>query len=284
MSNLTSKIAQVYPSLTRAQRIIASYLTEHPDVLAFTTLEDLARVTGVSTPTVIRFARAMGYGGYSDLQKSAQDHLLDKESLPSRLADAASRLKSSELLKDSFHSNIEAINQTLDSLSESDLQAAVDAICAAKSVYLLGMRSSFAVAYYMTARLAQVKPHVHLIQSPGMLFPEQISGCGPGDLCIAFIFPHALRYSKLVKNLMGWMKQHGARILLITNHSDMMVHEDGDIVLPCFTDSISFKNSLAVPICLTDYLTTAVALADEETTQRTLEKTEDILNHYSDFG
>jgi len=45
---------------------------EHSDIFAFCTLEDVAMKIGVSTTTIIRFARTLGYNGYSDMQKDIQ--------------------------------------------------------------------------------------------------------------------------------------------------------------------------------------------------------------------
>lgn len=284
MSLLTSKISEVYHSLTRTQRVVASYLMENPGSAAFATLEDLAQEIGVSTTSVIRFAQAMGYSGYSELQKCERNLLHDNASLPNRLENAAEHVRPEALLTDSFRSNLDNIRQTLDTLSSRDLELAVEAIRTARNVYLLGMRSSFSVAYYMASRLAQIKPNTHLIQSPGLLFPEQISSAGSGDLCIAFVFPHSLRHSKVAENLIRSMKRQGAEILLITNPSDNPIRDYGTIVLTCRTEGVSFKNSLAAPMCLVDYLTAAVAFADEKSAKETLERTESILKENLDLG
>ena len=61
MSNFLNKISQAFSELTPSHRAVASYISENIDSVAFKTLEELAEDIGVSTTTVIRFAKTMGY-------------------------------------------------------------------------------------------------------------------------------------------------------------------------------------------------------------------------------
>lgn len=66
----TSKVSSVYDELTHSQRVVANYVEENYEEIAFSTLEELASRIGVSTTTVIRFARALDYSGFSEMQDS----------------------------------------------------------------------------------------------------------------------------------------------------------------------------------------------------------------------
>lgn len=72
MPDFASKINECFDNLTRSQKTVAVYFMEHSDTFAFCTLEDVAMKIGVSTTTIIRFARMLGYNGYSDMQKDIQ--------------------------------------------------------------------------------------------------------------------------------------------------------------------------------------------------------------------
>lgn len=69
MSDILYRITDRFDSLTNSQRVVANYVSENISNVAFNTLDELALKIGVSTTTVIRFARALGYSGYSDMQQ-----------------------------------------------------------------------------------------------------------------------------------------------------------------------------------------------------------------------
>lgn len=263
-----------FDQFTRSQKKLAQYFSEHLQQIAFSTLEELAKQVGVSTTTIIRFTRALGYQGYSEMQKDIQNSIQTKVSLPERLSSqetAAANI----LLSDSFLKDIQNIQNTMEIQNNEDLQNAIDSIHSASSVYVLGMRSSFATSYYMASRLAEIRPNVHLVQSVGMLYPEEIVNAKKGDVCIAFLFP---RYSKLSTTILSWLKNEGVRIILITSQNYSPVKGYGDIILPCFISSLSYKNSSAAPLCLANYLIAALAQKDYSSAQKILQKTESILN------
>ena len=70
---LRAKIQEMYSTFTPSQRNVADYFLKNYDSCAFLTLDDIALRIGVSTTTVIRFARTMGYRGYSELQRDIQE-------------------------------------------------------------------------------------------------------------------------------------------------------------------------------------------------------------------
>lgn len=263
-----------FDKFTRSQKKISQYFSEHLHQIAFSTLDELAKQIGVSTTTVIRFARALGYQGYSEMQKDIQNSLQTKVSLPERLPSQQSEANNI-LLADSFQNDIQNIQNTMEIQKNEDLQAAIESIYSAGNVYVLGMRSSFATSYYMASRLGEIRSNVHLVQSVGMLYPEEIVSAKPGDVCIAYLFP---RYSKLSTTILSWMKNEGVKIILITSQNYSPVKGYGDIILPCFISSLSYKNSSAAPLCLSNYLIAALAQKDYSGAQKILQKTETILS------
>ena len=86
------------------------------------------------------------------------------------------------------------------------------------------------------------------------------------------------RYSKLSTTILSWLKNEGVKVILITSQNYSAVQGYGDIVLPCSITSISYKNSYAAPLCLSNYLIAAIAQENYSESQKNLAKTESILN------
>lgn len=273
MSDFLTNLNQHFDSFTHSQKLTANYLTDHMTEFAFSTLENLAEKIDVSTTTVIRFSRALGYKGFSEMQRDIQAELKQKESLPGRLADMPP-ISDNHLLRESFENDMKNIRKTLEVQRDEDLKKAVEIISGAKNIYVLGMRSSFAVAHYMASQLGEIKKHVNLIQSIGMIYPEEIVGAGEGDVCIAYLFP---RYSKVAATMITWLREHGAKVVLITSMNYGAVSGYGDVILPCAISSVTYKNSFAAPLCLTNYMIAALAKQNYEEAKEVLSRTESIL-------
>lgn len=274
MSSFLQDLNDKYDTFTKSHRAIADYLNNNLNEVAFCTLEEIAEHIGVSTTTIIRFSRVLGYQGYSEMQKSIQSRLQTKASLPERLVKIE-QYPDNTLLSESFHNDILNIQHTMESQNEQDLQKVIESISNAPDIYILGMRSSFSLAHYMTSRLSEIRQNIHLIQSVGMLYPEEIISAKKGDVCIAYMFP---RYSKISTTILSWLRNEGVKIILFTGQNCSAVQGYGDIILPCAISSISYKNSYAAPMSLSNYLIAAVAKANYAESQKTLEKTESILN------
>lgn len=275
MSDILYEISQKFDTLTQSQKTVANYVMENINNIAFNTLDDLAMKIGVSTTTIIRFARMLGYNGYSDMQQDIQNNIKGNVSLPERLSESASNLKRDQLLLDSFQNDVDNINLTLAGLSEDTLKTATRTIIEGKTVYVLGLRSSFSLAHYMALRLSQIRENVHLIQAIGMTYPEETVGAKVGDVCIVYMFP---RYSKMVANIVMWLKKRGVKIILITSPNYSAVKSYGDIILPCSVKSISFKNSFVAPMCLSNYLVAAIAIENYSGAMDVLAQTEEVLS------
>lgn len=274
MSIFLQKLNNNYNQFTNCQKVISDYLTDNLNDIAFYTLEELSSKIGVSTTTVIRFSRALGYNGYSEMQKDIQSNIQTKASLPQRLLEHID-LPSNTLLSDSFANDILNIQSTLEAQNDTDLNTAIELISSAPTLYILGLRSSFTISYYIASRLGEIRQNVHLIQSAGMGYPEEIVSAKKGDVCIACLFP---RYSKLAATILSWLKNQGVTIILITSQNYSAVQGYGDIILPCSISSLSYKNSFTAPLCLANYLVAAIAKRNSEEAQEILEKTESILN------
>ncbi|MFQ8689031.1 MAG: MurR/RpiR family transcriptional regulator [Blautia sp.] len=275
MEDFFNKLTIDYDSFTHSQKAIANYLIENQDNVAFDTLEDLSEKIGVSTTTVIRFSRVLGYHGYSDMQKDIQNNVRTKAALPDRFDKTNLQIPKNQLLQHSFSNDMNNIQKTLSLQKDQDLEQCIQLISQAENLFVLGMRASFSIAHYFASRVGEIKSNVHLISSTGMIYPEEINSAQEGDVCVAYIFP---RYSKTATTILSWFRNCGVKIILITSQNVTSVMGYGDIILPCTISSVYYKNSYAAPLCLTNFLIAALAQAAPEEARRMLERTENILS------
>jgi len=73
MQDIIRRLNQSGKRLSKGHRRIAEYIVAHYDKAVFMTASRLGENVGVSESTVVRFAAALGYEGYPQLQRSLQE-------------------------------------------------------------------------------------------------------------------------------------------------------------------------------------------------------------------
>ncbi len=148
-------------------------------------------------------------------------------------------------------------------------------ISGANNIYVLGMRSSFSLAHYMVSRLGEIKRNVHFIPDHRPHLPRRDSQRRGRRRALPYIFP---RYSRIGINILAWMRSRGIKVVLFTSNNDLPVKAYGDVCFNCSIKSVSCKNSLTAPMCLTNYLVAELALRNYEEAHDVLSRTEEILS------
>ena len=70
---LSDEIRQRFDEFSRSQKDVGQYIVDHLDEAAFHTAEELARRANTSSSTVVRFAQALGFEGFPELQAAARE-------------------------------------------------------------------------------------------------------------------------------------------------------------------------------------------------------------------
>lgn len=274
MDKIIDIITGNFDTYTKSLQSVAGYILENYDESAFMNLEQLAASAGVSTTTVIRFARELGFSGYSQMQRTLRSELKTKVSLPERL-DKSRDIPDDDLLRKSMETDLNNIEQTFKANELSALLSAVDAVHDAGNMYIIGMRRSYSLAYYAFSCFGQIRKNVHIVNASGLNYPEEIINIGSGDLCLIYLFP---RYSRTTLSIVAQLKSAGAKLLIITGLNNAALKNQADIMLSCETGSISAKSSYAAPLSLTNYLTACYTHRYKEESMEMLRKTEQLLS------
>ena len=272
MEKIFDIISKNYDSYTKGQQIIAGYIIENYDESAFITLEQLASSAGVSTTSVIRFSRELGYDGYTSMQKALRLDLRNKAAIP---ADSInnSPIPDDSLLHQVIFNDINNIEQTFKYMDPHSIAEASDIIASARELYILGLRRSYSLSVYAFSRLSQVRRGVRLIGTPGLNYPEEISSIESGDACLAFLFP---RYSHTTISLLDFMRNLGMKTIVVTSMNHIAIDRYADIILPCETRCFLEKTSYAAPMSLVNYLTALYINNNHDSSHEMLEKAESI--------
>ena len=151
--------------LSKSHKRIAECIVTHYDKVVFMTASKLGEYVGVSESTVVRFAAALGYSGYPQLQKAVQDLVRSRLTSIQRIEVTRARMDYAEVLDTILAHDTANIRQTLDELSRAVFYDAVEAIVQARRVYIFGAGSCRAMAQFAAYYLKLLLPDVQMIHT-----------------------------------------------------------------------------------------------------------------------
>ena len=278
MNDLITKIQSELPGFSKGQKQIARFILEHYDKAAFMTASRLGVTVGVSESTVVRFATELGYDGYPHLQRALQEMIRNKLTSVQRMEVAGDRMGGRDVLQTVLHADTDMIRVTLDEIDRDAFQGAVDALMGAKRIYILGVRSSSALASFLGFYFNLLFENVTLVHTNSVseIF-EQVLRVGPGDVLFGISFP---RYSKRTLSAMKYARDRGARVIALTDSQLSPLARVADHVLLARSDMASFVDSLVAPLSVINALIVAVGMSRRDEIEQTFNKLERIWEEY----
>lgn len=263
---------------SKGQKLIANYILEFYDKAAFMTASRMGRTVGVSESTVVRFAAELGYDGYPVMQKALQEMILNKLTSVQRIEVANDRFGDQDVLGTVLQQDIDKIRATMESVDRRVFDESVDAIIGARRIYILGVRSSATIAFFLHFYFNYMFDNVHMVNasSPSEVF-EQFARVERDDVVIAISYP---RYSRSAVQATKFCKESGAKIVAITDSHRSPVAAYADYLLLAKMDMVSLVDSLVAPLSLVNALLVAIGRKREKELARTFSNLERIWDEY----
>ena len=271
-------LARGSSKFSKGQRVIAKYILNNYDKAAFMTAGKLGRIVGVSESTVVRFAAELGYDGYPSMRKALQEMIRNRLTSVQRIEVAKSMIDDTDLVKSIIGSDMQNLQATLELLEHDSFNKLVDSIVEAKSIYIVGMRTSTSLATFLGLYLNLLRDNVNVVHDTAASeIYEQIIRITAGDLFIGISFP---RYSSHTVDAMQFAKKMGAKTAAITDSSASPLNGIADVCLHAKSDMVSFLDSLVAPMSLINAIIVAVGIRNKERVSETFERLEKIWSEH----
>ena len=214
------------PHLSARLKLVAVYLVEHPQQIAFNTLAEIAEKAGVHASTLVRFANYFGFDGFSEVQRLYKNQIIDH---PSNYRERISQLKKVDgngevtpalLLHDFAEGNGLALGLLQQQIKPEVLDATVQALANANEIFICGVRRMYPAAVYMDYALSQMDVRCHVIDGQGAMAPEQMKWINADSVLVAITFNP---YGQTTTEAVHFAREKGAKIVLITD-SELCPH------------------------------------------------------------
>ena len=281
-SQLSERIRQKSGSFSKGQRMIARYIEEHSEQVAFMTASRLGQTVGVSESTVVRFASQLGYDGYPAMQRALQEIVRSKLTSIQRIQASNDTLFSADVVASVLHRDMDTIRQAIEGIDRSAFETVVDKLMSARHIYILGVRSSSFLAGYLHFYLHLIFENVTLVttNSAGDIL-ESILRIGPGDVLVGISFP---RYSQSTVKGVRYAHDRGADVVSITDSELSPLYPLSSVALMARSDMISFVDSLVAPFSLLNALIVAAGHRKNADIAQIFDRLENIWDEYGVFG
>jgi DNA-binding MurR/RpiR family transcriptional regulator len=198
---------------------VAQFFLNHPEEVAVSTLVHLADLAAVPPATITRFAKELGFQGFSDLQLVFRERLLGPR-LP--YAERVSGAGDSDLDQPGvvFGSFVQAAVQSLlrieEALDRDQLEACVEVLAATEVVHVAAARGAFGLGAYTVYGLGSLGRRAHLIDNIGAMRGMQVAAMGSGDTLLAMTFDD---YTPETVEVVKLAAAKGHRVLAITDNA-----------------------------------------------------------------
>ncbi len=222
--------------LTASESKITALFEENPNGIAFETVTSIAKKTGVSKASVVRFIiHRLGYDSFNEFQTHLKDEVTHRLESPIRsyFMDKTGVAQKSDNCLDL---NVPSIIQSLQTLYEQIDPVLLDRMAelmadSKKSLYVVGQRTSYGPAHYFYTSIKYIRPRVFLLGEENNSFVDQLLEFKKGDVALVI---SRRRYAKKTLMITEYLAEQGAEVILLTDRelTPLSGHAAYQIVVP----------------------------------------------------
>ena len=230
---MRQKIQNIYAALRPSERKVADYILSYQGKAGELLIEELAREAKVSQPTVVRFAKAVGYKSFREFKYAMmQEEMRERtEGREEELGLYGFRLSSKDGLEEIpgkiVTTSIQMLEETLKSIRKKEFERAVDAILAADNIVIYGVENSLCTVNDLLTKLTYLGLNCRTYTD---YYLQNVSAGNltKKDLAIGVSYSG---YSRNTVEVMRAAKKAGARTLVLTNFENALIAKYADILL-----------------------------------------------------
>ena len=272
---MLATITQALPRLSPSEQRVGRWILEHPKETANITLARLARECETSEPTVVRFCRHVGLGGFRELAIRLTEALSSPTTYVHR--DVSPNDSTSDAVIKVMDASIQSLIEMRSQLSSMPIDETVIAMKSARQIAFAGLGASGHVASDACHKFFRLGiPCSSLSDIPMILQFAAITQ--PDDVLV--LLSHTGRWQDFARAA-KLAKNRGATVIALTN-PDSDVARESSLLFPCpvieDTSVYTPMSSRLAQLALLDAVHVALALAQGDTASDNLRRSKDALN------
>lgn len=228
---LIQKIEEIAYKYTDASGAIGKFLLKEKSKVENYSMQEIADYTFSSRPTLVRFAKKLGYSGWRDFLKA---FLNEVKYLASNISDVDFNVPfekkdtTSSIIKKISKVKTDANLDTIELLDEDQLNNAVHILKNSNRIVMLGISINTIMAQLFQQKMLRIGRSVELINNIDQTFMSY--SLTKGD-CVIVISYSGNNEDRLPISLLKLLKEHGVSIIGITSMGDNVIRTNSDATL-----------------------------------------------------
>lgn len=263
-------------TLTKAQQKIADYFIRNPELVGMCSSMEVATEIGVSDASIIRFSRAIGYDGFTDLKNDIYNNMamratdgINSLSMSERFDMNRKKFQDHSSRQDYLKITEYNLKKTMQENSDDRFEAIIDSLLTAKHRYIVGFRGCLPVASQFVWLLRFSLDHVIFVSDEGPGGIGILQDVAPQDTVVFF---SVSRYYKSDLRAALLARRRGARVFVITDSLLSPLVADADDYIIAETRQMSFFHSMLSLNMVGEYLVSRVAQQQKDTYREKVEE------------
>jgi DNA-binding MurR/RpiR family transcriptional regulator len=260
---------------------LAQYILNNDAKIAFASANDVGQAVGSSAATVVRFARALGYEGYSELQEDIRSKLSNNytasQQLAQRISDGA---LSDDLATDIAKINAQNIHDTLRQVEPQTLDAVVDALLSARNIQIYGGGMSGAAVYMAQHSFAMLGLSARAVINGGLSQTLELSHLSDRDVVIVVSI---WRYLRETMAAVKYASSVGATTIALSDSLVAPIARKADYVLVAATERAAHSRSMTGMISLIDLINASIIAKSPEIRLHAIKRIDDLYLHQNEL-
>ena len=263
---LRAEIARRHSRFADRLKVIAEFALDHPTDMALGTVAEVAQRAKVQPSAIVRFARALGYGGFTEMQQVFRSRLV--ASLAPSYRERIAGLRRDGRFRDTNNprallarfasEGVASLESLQDTVREKDLIRAIAILGEAHTIYVLGLGGSFPVAAHLTYVLRKLGRRVVLLDGLGSALGEQAASAMPQDALIAISFK---TYNPDTARLFPELVTRSVPAVAITDSLLSPIVQGAEVVFEIPDLPEAALRTMVAPMCLAQSLAVGLTLA-----------------------
>jgi DNA-binding MurR/RpiR family transcriptional regulator len=260
-------------TLTQSERQLASVLLQDYPMGGLQSITKLAASAKVSTPTVIRMARKLGFDGFPALQDALREEVAAQIKKPISKRDAWMADASTEhplfRFADAVASNL---RYTLDRIDTAKFDAVAQILADTSChIYVAGGRITRSTADYLFNHLQIIRPKVTQLGNSSNIWPQYLLDMDDRSVLVLF---DIRRYESDLEKLASLASARGCKVVLFTDQWGSPVARTADYTFNALVEAPSSWDSTMAIVLITEALIAEVQNARWEESKERIEELE----------
>lgn len=268
------RIQDELDGLTPSERQLASILLQDYPMAGLQSITKLAAAAQVSTPTVIRMARKLGFDGFPDLQEALRDEVAAQIKKPISKRDAWVVDDDAEHPITRFAQAVWTnMRHTLERLDKEMFDAVAQLLADTdRHLYIVGGRITRSNADYLCNHLQIIRPNVTMLSNSANVWPQYLLDMDESSLLVVF---DIRRYEAHLEKLAQVASDRGAKVVLLTDQWGSPIGKTADYTFHALVEAPSSWDSTIALQLISETLIAEVQAARWEESKERIEELED---------